>query len=133
MKTKILIDDSDVLLEQEDFGILVTCATRYAIGRQSYMPYLVTSIVRPLLDRLDNKALGCLIRDIEDAPSLGAPEIDKPLWDDLLKLAKVERERRKGQSMEAFSQIAKNPNGCRNVSGINTGWEWRGVQKEATP
>ena len=52
---------SDVILSQEEFGILVTCATRYAIGRQSYMPYL-------------------------------------PLWDDLLTLAKVEQERRKGNA-----------------------------------
>lgn len=89
---------ADIRLTQEDFGILVTCATRYAIGRQSYMPYLVTGIVRPLLDRLDDKTLGCLIRDIGEAPSLGAPEIDKPLWDDLLKLAKVEQERRKGNA-----------------------------------
>ena len=86
---------NDISLTQEEFGILVTCATRYAIGRQSYMPYLVTGIVRPLLDRGDDKTLGCLIRDIEGAPSLGDPEIDKPLWDDLLKLAKVEQERRK--------------------------------------
>lgn len=89
---------ADIRLTQEDFGVLVTCATRYAIGRQSYMPYLVTGIVRPLLDRLDDKTLGCLIRDIEEAPSLGAPEIDKPLWDDLFKLSKVEQERRKGNA-----------------------------------
>lgn len=29
-----------------------------------------------------------------------------------------------------FFPDCKNPNGCRNISGINTGWEWRGVQKE---
>ena len=94
MKTKILIDDSDVVLQQEDFGILVTCATRYAIGRQSYMPYLVTSIVKRLLDKLDDKTLGCLIRDIEGAPSLGAPEIDQPLWETLMHDAKQEQARR---------------------------------------
>lgn len=95
MKTKILIDDSDVLLRQDDFGILVTCATRYAIGRQSYMPYLVTGIVKPLLDKLDDKTLGCLIRDIEGAPSLGDELIDEPMWRLLLEQAKRERERRK--------------------------------------
>ena len=86
---------SDIILTQENIGILVTCATRYAIGRQSYMPYLVTSIVKPLLDKLDDKTLGCLIRDIEGAPSLGDELIDEPMWDDLLKLAKVEQKRRK--------------------------------------
>lgn len=29
-----------------------------------------------------------------------------------------------------FFPDCKNPNGCRNISGINTGWQWRGVQKE---
>lgn len=86
---------SDVILSQEDFGILVTCATRYAIGRQSYMPYLVTNIVRPLLDKLDDKTLGCLIRDIEGAPSLGDELIDEPMWQFLLEQAKREWERRK--------------------------------------
>lgn len=94
MKTKILIDDSDVILQQEDFGILVTCATRYAIGRQSYMPYLVTSIVKRLLDKLDDKTLGCLIRDIEGVPSLGDELIDEPMWRLLLDQAKREQARR---------------------------------------
>lgn len=87
-------DKTDITLTQENFGILVTCATRYAIGRQSYMPYLVTSIVRPLLDKLDDKTLGCLIRDIEVAPSLGAKLIDEPMWRLLLEQAKREREKR---------------------------------------
>ena len=87
-------DKTDITLTQEDFGILVTCATRYAIGRQSYMPYLVTSIVRPLLDKLDDKTLGCLIWDIEGAPSLGAELIDEPMWRLLLEQAKREREKR---------------------------------------
>lgn len=88
-------DKTDITLTQEDFGILVTCATLYAIGRQSYMPYLVTNIVRPLLDKLDDKTLGCLIRDIEGAPSLGDKLIDEPMWRALLDQAKLEHTRRK--------------------------------------
>ena len=84
----------DIHLNQEDFGILVTCATRYAIGRMSYMPYQVTGIVQPLLGQLDDKTLGCLIRDIECAPSLGDAGIDEPLWRDLLDAAKREQKRR---------------------------------------
>lgn len=86
----------DVHLSQEDFGVLVTCATRYAISRQSYMPYLVTGIVKPLLGKMDDKTLGCLIRDIEGAPSLGDPNIDAPLWKMMLSEAKREQERKKG-------------------------------------
>lgn len=87
---------NNIGLTQENLGVLITCATRYAIGRQSYMPYLVTGIVGPLLPVLDDKTIGCLIRDIEWAPSLGAPEIDAPMWQQLLEAAKRERERRKG-------------------------------------
>lgn len=94
MKSKILVDDSDVILSQENFGILVTCATRYAIGRQSYMPYLVTGIVGPLMDKLDDKTLDCLIRDIEGAPSLDDVVIDAPMWWNLRDEAKREKERR---------------------------------------
>ena len=88
-------DQTDIILTQENIGILVTCATRYAIGRQSYKPYLVTNIVRPLLDKLDDKTLGCLIRDIEGAPSLGDVVIDAPMWWNLLDEAKLEQGRRK--------------------------------------
>lgn len=35
-----------------------------------------------------------------------------------------------GTKHGGFHPDCKNPNGCRNISGINTGWEWRGVQKE---
>ena len=34
-----------------------------------------------------------------------------------------------GTKHGGFHPDCKNPNGCRNVSGINTGWQWR-VQKE---
>lgn len=35
-----------------------------------------------------------------------------------------------GTKHGGFFPDCKNPSGCKNVSGINTGWEWRGVQKE---
>ena len=38
-----------------------------------------------------------------------------------------------GTKHGGFFPDCKNPSGCKNVSGINTGWEWRGVQKEDTP
>lgn len=35
-----------------------------------------------------------------------------------------------GTKHGGFHPDCKSPNGCRNINGINTGWEWRGVQKE---
>lgn len=95
----------EIKLSQEDFGILVTCATRYVIGRQSYMPYLVTGIVGPLMEKLDDKTLGCLIRDIEGAASLGDPGIDVPMWEQLLLDAKKEKWRRMGREKQAESAV----------------------------
>lgn len=78
----------------EDYNILVTCATRYAIGRASYMPSLVVAAIKPYLKYLEDKTLIVLARDIEEAPSLGWKDIDEPLWRSLLTDVKKELERR---------------------------------------
>lgn len=78
----------------EDYNVLVTCATRYAIGRASYMPSLVVAAIRPYLKYLETKTLLVLARDIEGAPSLGWRDIDEPLWRELLTDVKKELERR---------------------------------------
>lgn len=78
----------------EDYNILVTCATRYAIGRASYMPSLVVAAIKPYLKYLEDKTLHVLVRDIEEAPSLGWKDIDEPLWRGLLADVKKELERR---------------------------------------
>jgi len=78
----------------EDYNILVTCASRYAIGRASYMPSLVVAAIRPYLKYLEDKTLKGLVRDIEGAPSLGWKDIDEPLWRELLADVKKELERR---------------------------------------
>lgn len=83
-----------VTLYPDEYSVLVTCATRYAIGRMSYMPSLVVGIVKPRLKQLDDKTLKVLIRDIGEAPSLGMADIDEPLWKELLADAMLELERR---------------------------------------
>ena len=85
-----------VTLYPDECRTLVTCATRYAIGRMSYMPSLVVGIVKPRLKQLDNNTLKVLIRDIGEAPSLGMVDIDEPLWKELLADAMLELQRRAG-------------------------------------
>lgn len=51
----------------EDFGTILICAVRYALGRQSYMPGLVQDYIRPILPSLDKKTLSVMQRDIEEA------------------------------------------------------------------
>ena len=83
-----------VTLYPDEYRTLVTCATRYAIGRMSYMPSLVVSIVKQRLEKLDDNTLTVLARDIEQAPSLGMVDIDEPLWKGLLVDVVRELERR---------------------------------------
>lgn len=70
-----------VKLDDDDFGAILNCAVRYAIGRQTYMPSLVISYITPLLPYITNKTLGVFKRDYESATSYGDVRIDKPMWD----------------------------------------------------
>lgn len=64
----------------EDFGVVLNCAIRYCLGRQTYMPRLVTDFIRPLLPHLDDKTLRVMRVDITIAESYGNETIDKPIW-----------------------------------------------------
>ena len=63
------------------------------------MPSIIIAFVRPMLPALSIRALSVIIRDIENAkggmPGLGDPNIDEPLWLNLLNVAKAELEGRK--------------------------------------
>lgn len=51
-------------LADDNFGTMLVCAVRYAIGRRSYMPSLVCDFITPLLPYLRPNTLGCMERDI---------------------------------------------------------------------
>lgn len=70
-------------LEKEDFGTLAICAVRYCHGRQTYMPDLVRSIVRPHLKELSDKDLNVMIEDCDFQERMnlyGDERIDKLGW-----------------------------------------------------
>ena len=70
-------------ISQEDFGTLCICAIRYCHGRQTYMPSLVRSIVRPHLSEFSDKDLAVMIDDcgFQGRMNLyGDERIDKPGW-----------------------------------------------------
>lgn len=97
-------DSSVVDAMDDNFGAVLNCEVRYAIGRQSYMPRLVQDFIRPLLPELSNKTLSVMQRDIETANGLshmpeckpwGDEQIDKPGWMKFLADIEAELERRK--------------------------------------
>lgn len=69
-----------------DFGTICICAVRYSLGRQTYMPKLVIDYIKSHIAEIDDRAIGVMVRDIEEAESykweraLGDPIIDRPEW-----------------------------------------------------
>lgn len=84
-------------LNDDDFGAVLNCAVRYAIGRQTYMPGLVIGYITPLLPYLNNRTLWCFDQDIADAKytkGYGDPIIDEPVWMRFHQAVRAERTER---------------------------------------
>lgn len=84
-------------IEDEDLGLLCTTAIRYCQGRQTYMPDLIRSIVRPLLPKLRDEELNIMLEDCNFQACMhlyGDERIDKPGWLKWKEELKAERERR---------------------------------------
>lgn len=80
-----------------DFGIILICAVRYALGRKSYVPHLVMDYITPLFPKLDNKTLYIFEQDVTDARYMGGyghSGIDEPAWMRFLSAVRNEREKR---------------------------------------
>lgn len=80
-----------------DFGAVLNCAVRYAIGRQTYMPKIVADFIKPLIPYVDDKTLYVLDQDIAEAEYTGGygdEIIDKPVWMELHELVKKETAKR---------------------------------------
>lgn len=74
-----------------DFGVILNCAVRYALGRHTYMPSLVVGFITPLIKHLDDKTLGTMWRDLSSGNTdYGNETIDKPIWLEFLR--KIENE-----------------------------------------
>ena len=81
----------------DDFGMMINFAVRYALGRQTYAVSEVTSFVTPLIPYLNDKTLWCLDRDIEEQGRIGSygdPNIDAPVWMRFLEKVKQELSQR---------------------------------------
>jgi len=63
-KIKALVFRPD---EVDEFGAIINCAVRYCIGREGYMPKLVTDFLRKHPEMLDAKSVHVMIRDIKQA------------------------------------------------------------------
>ena len=55
----------------EKFGLMMVCAVRYAIGRETYMPGMIIDYITPLLPYLHQNILEILDRDVTDQRWMG--------------------------------------------------------------
>lgn len=72
-----------ISVQNEDFGTILNCAVRYALGRHSYMPGFVTDFITPLLPYVSDHALYIFDQDITGqryCGGYGDPKIDEPMW-----------------------------------------------------
>lgn len=87
-----VIDPAD-----DEFGAVLNCAVRYAIGRCTYMPSLVIGFIMPLIPHLNSKTLWRLDQDITEARwegGYGDPKIDEPGWIRFHDAVRAERQHR---------------------------------------
>jgi hypothetical protein len=80
----------------DDFGLMMNCAVRYAIGRRTYMPSAVIGFIAPLLSQINDRTLHCLDQDIVDAKYSGGygDECDKRDWMNFHEAVKAEKMKR---------------------------------------
>lgn len=96
------MEQENTVVIDDEFGLILNCAVRYAIGRKTYMPSSVIRYITPLLDKLDDKTIDVFIQDIEryqkdverGVGSWGF-EYDREDWLTFLSRCKVEIGRRK--------------------------------------
>ena len=55
-------------------GAVLNCAVRYALGRSSYMPGLVMSVIRPMLKDCNKKTIAVFVQDVSEWLERTQPE-----------------------------------------------------------
>ncbi len=86
-----------IKINPTDFATLAICAIRYCQGRQTYMPDLVRSIVRPHLSEIADRDIKVMLDDCDYQETFklyGDERIDKPGWLKWRQELVAEKERR---------------------------------------
>ena len=97
--------EKKISLNPTNFATLAICAIRYCHGRQTYMPSLVQSIIRPHLTELEDRNLSIMLSDCEEMREFdyGDLAIDKPHWEQWHEDLRKEKERRENGCSEVHS------------------------------
>lgn len=105
----------------ENFGSVLICAIRYAMGRKTYMPSVVVDFIKPFVRNLDSKTLTVIANDIKSADDenrLGDPTIDAPVWRGLRDACLDEIQKRYVQKTQLVNTIAGRVRYVRKKKGL---------------
>lgn len=119
----LITDQSRNQLSDDTFGLILNCAVRYALGRETYVPSSVSDFITPIIPCLSQRTLSVMVQDIEEAEhhsGYGNGTIDKPVWMRLLGELKRENERRKSTLQRKV--IAVDFDGCICAKGEYPGF-----------
>ena len=83
-------------LQNDDFGAVLNCAVRYAVGRYTYMPSIVIGVITPLIPHLNDKTLWCFDQDVTEARFVGGygGSDNEAEWLKFLDAVRTERQKR---------------------------------------
>lgn len=91
-KRKEQREKGEKMIKIDPDSVLFTCAVRYTIGRRTYMPELVCGELLPIVDKLSDRNLYVMKKDIESELKSDIPE--KELWKSLLENINTEMQKR---------------------------------------
>ncbi len=121
--SQLINDRSRNQLSNDNFGFILNCAVRYALGRCTYAPSLIIEYITPIIPYLSQRTLSVMIADIgeaEDHGGYGHDSIDKPIWMQFLAALKREEERRNNEKLRKV--IAVDFDGCICAKGEYPGF-----------
>ena len=90
-----------VVSTSREFGDMMVCAVRYALGRRSYIVAEVARFVSLLSPELHSSSLAVICTDIYEADirgNLGDETIDAPVWRNLYRTCAEELQKRGGNT-----------------------------------
>lgn len=85
-KMRDFINALPSMVADDNFGMMMNLAVRYALGRMTYAVSSTVDFITPLIPNLSNRTLHCFDRDMLAQQKLGLdngfgdPAIDEPCW-----------------------------------------------------
>ena len=77
----------------QDFGLILVCALRYALGRRTYITSVVANTIIQQIPNIGTRDLKVMIKDIDSTPNLG-DQCDIDNWIKLKSMLKLEIQKR---------------------------------------